>query len=66
MPIWLQILFTAVLVPSIGFAVRVLYRVGVTMGRIDEKLDGMDRRLASLESRVNSVTVPARRRGTSQ
>jgi hypothetical protein len=66
MPIWLQILITAVIVPVAGFSVKVLYGVGQVMGKIDEKLSSHDDRIGRLEDTVYQTpptpTTTVRRR----
>jgi len=52
MPIWLQIVITAVVIPGSAAGLKVLYGVGKVMGKIDEKLSTHDERIGRLEDTV--------------
>ncbi len=49
MPGWLITLLASLAIAVGGGALRVMYRIGSTMGRINESLQGLDNRLAALE-----------------
>ncbi len=49
MPGWLITLLASIAIAIGGGTLRVIYRIGSTMGRINESLQGLDNRLAALE-----------------
>ena len=59
MPVWLQIVLTAVVIPGAGYSLKVLYGVGKVMGKIDEKLTTMNDRVVRLEDTVYNTPPPA-------
>jgi len=58
-PVWLQILLTAIVIPGAGFSVKVLYGVGKVMGKIDQKLTNMNDRVERLEDTVYNTPAPS-------